>query len=282
MASDDEAKKELHEVGIKISKGFPLARTSLASMESLSLPLVQEVVLSADMQCEKCQKRIADIITKMNVETESVVVNVLEKKVTLTFRLPTVGKVITRQITPIIRNPLPKVAIIKRIFRSSRGNANHLHEEMLHLATPFLPLPFWPIQNRKAILGTVHSSPLLEKPCCMIMRINVDCDACCRKLRRIILRMKEIETHMIEKQQRRVCVCGRFVPADVAIKIRKKMNRRVEILEIEEMGGQVENEHEQPERAEETERTEKPHFPTVVYPGQVPSYYPTMPMGQCI
>ena len=27
---------------------------------------VQQVVLSADMQCEKCQKRVADILTKMN------------------------------------------------------------------------------------------------------------------------------------------------------------------------------------------------------------------------
>jgi copper chaperone CopZ len=27
---------------------------------------VQEVVLSADMQCEKCQKRVIDVITKMN------------------------------------------------------------------------------------------------------------------------------------------------------------------------------------------------------------------------
>ncbi|OIW04667.1 hypothetical protein TanjilG_07802 [Lupinus angustifolius] len=122
MAFDEgDAKKELHEVGIKISKGFPISGTSLASMESLSLPLVQEVVLSADMQCEKCLKRITDIITKMNVETESVVVNVLEKKVTLTFRLSKVGKVITRKITHINRNPLPKVAIIKRIFGSSSG-----------------------------------------------------------------------------------------------------------------------------------------------------------------
>ncbi|KAE9605682.1 hypothetical protein Lalb_Chr10g0099931 [Lupinus albus] len=116
----------------------------------------------------------------------------------------------------------------------------------------------------------------------MIMRINVDCDACCRKLRRIILRMKEIETHMIEKQKRTVCVCGRFVPADVAIKIRKKMNRRVEILEVEELGGEVENEHEQLETAVETEITEKPHIPMVLYPGQVPSYHPSMPMGQCM
>ncbi|KAG5035045.1 hypothetical protein JHK87_009955 [Glycine soja] len=50
--------KELEKVGLKISKSFPLTRTTLASMESLSLPVVQEIVLSADMQCEKCQKRL--------------------------------------------------------------------------------------------------------------------------------------------------------------------------------------------------------------------------------
>ncbi|KAE9605683.1 hypothetical protein Lal_00025024 [Lupinus albus] len=114
MAFEDDAKKEVQEVSIKISKAFPLSATSLASMESLSLPMVQEVVLSADMQCEKCLKRINDIIAKMN-ETESVVFNVLEKKVTLTFRLLTVDKVVTQQITPINKNLLPKVAII--IFR---------------------------------------------------------------------------------------------------------------------------------------------------------------------
>lgn len=47
--------------------------------------------------------------------------------------------------------------------------------------------------------------------------------------------VEEIETHLIEKQHNRVSVGGRFVPADVAIKIRKKMNRRVEILEIQEL-----------------------------------------------
>lgn len=46
---------------------------------------------------------------------------------------------------------------------------------------------------------------------------------------------EEIETHLIEKQHLRVSACGRFKPADVAIKIRKKMNRRVEILEIKEL-----------------------------------------------
>lgn len=55
-------------------------------------------------------------VIDFSAETESVVVNVLEKKVVLTFRLPTIGKVISQQITPV-----PKVAIIRRIFRSSRS-----------------------------------------------------------------------------------------------------------------------------------------------------------------
>ncbi|CAK9186319.1 unnamed protein product [Ilex paraguariensis] len=71
----------------------------------------------------------------------------------------------------------------------------------------------------------------------MVMRINLDCNACCRKLRRILLNMKGVETHLIEEQSCRVSVCGRFHPADLSIKIRKKMNRRVEILEIQGASG---------------------------------------------
>ncbi|KHN04684.1 hypothetical protein glysoja_049886, partial [Glycine soja] len=77
--------------------------------------------------------------------------------------------------------------------------------------------------------------------CWMVMRINVDCNSCCRKLRRIILRMKAIENHIIEKH---VFVLGRFEPGDVAIKIKKKMNTRVEILEVQEKEDEAQNEGE--------------------------------------
>jgi len=56
-----------------------------------------------------------------SAETESVVVNVMEKKVVLTFRLTTIGKVISQQIAPLPTTTVPKVAIIKRIFRFSRS-----------------------------------------------------------------------------------------------------------------------------------------------------------------
>lgn len=52
--------------------------------------------------------------------------------------------------------------------------------------------------------------------------------------------IEEIESHLIEKQQRSVYVSGIFRPSDVAIKIRKKMNRRVEILEIQEFNATME------------------------------------------
>ena len=80
--------------------------------------------------------------------------------------------------------------------------------------------------------------------------------------------IEEIESHFIDKQERRLIVCGRFVPSDVAIKIKKKMNRRVEILEVQEFSGengQNLNEQEQP-----AEMPPNPNpTPMVIYPGQV-------------
>ncbi|XP_022945538.1 uncharacterized protein LOC111449743 isoform X2 [Cucurbita moschata] len=97
-------------IGVRKLKIFPHA-SSLASVESLSLPLVsafslylrrfssspaeinalwsvilqvQEIVFAADIGCAECQKKLANILAKMN---ESVVVNLLDKKVILTRKL---------------------------------------------------------------------------------------------------------------------------------------------------------------------------------------------------
>ncbi|MCE5166253.1 hypothetical protein HAX54_016445 [Datura stramonium] len=61
-------------------------RVTLASIESLSVPLVQEVVFLADYRCTKCQQRVAQVMSKMNGETKSILISVLEKKVTLTCK----------------------------------------------------------------------------------------------------------------------------------------------------------------------------------------------------
>lgn len=55
----------------------------------------------------------------------------------------------------------------------------------------------------------------------------------------------ELETHLIEKQTR-VIVCGRFIPQDVAIKIKKKTNRRVETLEIHDLSENDADQHDGP------------------------------------
>lgn len=47
----------------------------------------------------------------------------------------------------------------------------------------------------------------------------------------------EVETHVIEKKERKIIVCGQLRPSDVAVKLQKKMKRRVEILEIEDLTG---------------------------------------------
>uniref|UniRef100_A0A0E0B2T6 Agenet domain-containing protein n=1 Tax=Oryza glumipatula TaxID=40148 RepID=A0A0E0B2T6_9ORYZ len=46
--------------------------------------------------------------------------------------------------------------------------------------------------------------------------------------------LQELESHLIDRKHGRVSVFGAFSPQDVAIKIRKRTNRRVEILEVRE------------------------------------------------
>ncbi|XP_047941143.1 uncharacterized protein LOC125214933 isoform X2 [Salvia hispanica] len=88
--------------------GRRLSETTLAAVESLALPLVQEVVFLADFRCPKCQRRVAEIMAKMNGETQSVVISVLEKTVTLTCE----GK-------PASRNSWSKTPLLLRLLRYS-------------------------------------------------------------------------------------------------------------------------------------------------------------------
>ncbi|KAK8657607.1 hypothetical protein V6N13_035837 [Hibiscus sabdariffa] len=109
-------KKETRRPQLNNPKSFLLPGTSLASVESLSMPLVQEVVISADIGCSVCQKKIADIISRMN-DTDSVLVNLLENKVTLTCTYP---KLASSQVPVVYRKSLSTMAIIKRFFRYPR------------------------------------------------------------------------------------------------------------------------------------------------------------------
>ncbi|CAN4088859.1 unnamed protein product [Withania somnifera] len=77
------------------------------------------------------------------------------------------------------------------------------------------------------------------------MRINIDCKGCYMKVSRALLTIPELETRFIEKNHSRVIVCGNFVPQDVAIKIRKKTNRRVEILEIQDLSAKDDEKQDQ-------------------------------------
>lgn len=124
----------------------------------------------------------------------------------------------------------------ERISKRQSGSWNISWSILIHILQfrPLLSIYFLKPSNLDTDSCKLPKFMQERQILCMVMRINLDCNGCCRKLRRILLNMKEIEAHLIEKQQCRVSVCGRFRPSDVAIKIRKKMNRRVEILEIQE------------------------------------------------
>lgn len=116
MDVDYEATKEVIEVFKSEKSSYLFPQTSLGFMESLTVPHVQEVVLSADMRCKECQKRISDMISRFN-EPESVVVNLSEKKVTIICKYINGPRkqIVTRQ-----KNIFSKVALIKRIFGPSK------------------------------------------------------------------------------------------------------------------------------------------------------------------
>lgn len=105
----------------------------------------------------------------------------------------------------------------------------------------------------------------------------------------LLLFDEAIETHMIEKERYhsyRVIVFGRFKPSDVAIKIRKKMNRRVEILDFEEMEPADENPPPPPPPSQDqiqapNHNHQIPMFPTLDHDHhhhhhQMPSIFPSL------
>ncbi|KNA03148.1 hypothetical protein SOVF_211920 isoform A [Spinacia oleracea] len=98
------------------NSGVLFPQTSLGFIESLTMPHFQEVVISADVRCTDCQKRILDMISRFD-ETESVVVSLSDKKVIITCKYIKGSRkqIITRQ-----NNIFGKVSLFKRIFGSSR------------------------------------------------------------------------------------------------------------------------------------------------------------------
>ncbi|KAI3744319.1 hypothetical protein L1987_57398 [Smallanthus sonchifolius] len=97
--------------------------TTLATIESLTFPLVQEVVLLADFRCKNCQDRVADIVSRLNGETESMEISLMEKKVTITLssRHTKRAKMSENKVQPVAsyKNRANKFSLMKSLFCSS-------------------------------------------------------------------------------------------------------------------------------------------------------------------
>lgn len=115
---DEDSNTETTKIGVEDYKKGLTPRITLASVESLTLPLVQEIVLLADFGCKGCQEKVATMMSRLNGETVSIEVSSSEKKVTLTCIYPTSDKNPT-QVARIHKSPVNKSSLIKRLFRSS-------------------------------------------------------------------------------------------------------------------------------------------------------------------
>ncbi|GJW21145.1 hypothetical protein Tco_0031767, partial [Tanacetum coccineum] len=65
VIDQNEDQKDV-EFACKNMNKMAIIPTTLATFESLTFPLVQEVVLLADFRCKRCQDRVADILSRLN------------------------------------------------------------------------------------------------------------------------------------------------------------------------------------------------------------------------
>ncbi|CAH1416881.1 unnamed protein product [Lactuca virosa] len=125
MAVVHQNEEEEEETVFEKKKNMAVVPTTLATFESLTFPLVQEVVLLADFQCKRCQDRVADILSRLNGEAESVEFSLTEKKVTVTLNRrhdPRTAKMPENELQNngiYKNNPSNKFSLVKRMFSSS-------------------------------------------------------------------------------------------------------------------------------------------------------------------
>ncbi|XP_066347415.1 heavy metal-associated isoprenylated plant protein 19-like isoform X1 [Miscanthus floridulus] len=68
----------------------------------------------------------------------------------------------------------------------------------------------------------------------MEMKVYMHCDACEKKVRRTISKVKGVETIEVDREENKVTVTGDFEPEKVVKKIKKKTGKKAEIMAPEE------------------------------------------------
>nr|CAB3485039.1 unnamed protein product [Digitaria exilis] len=66
------------------------------------------------------------------------------------------------------------------------------------------------------------------------LKVYMHCDACERKVRRVVNKVEGVETVEIDREENKVTVTGDFEPEKVVKKIKRKTGKRAEILIPEE------------------------------------------------
>ncbi|XP_057840827.1 heavy metal-associated isoprenylated plant protein 20 [Cryptomeria japonica] len=65
----------------------------------------------------------------------------------------------------------------------------------------------------------------------LVLRIKMDCLGCYNKVRKALMKIYDIHSHVIEKKENKVTVSGPFEPEELVKQIAKKTRKKVEVLE---------------------------------------------------
>ncbi|CAH1414026.1 unnamed protein product [Lactuca virosa] len=122
MAAVQEEEED-DEMKLEKSKNLVKLPATLASIESLTFPLIQEVVLMADFRCKMCQDRVANIVSKFNGEMESMEIMIKEKMVILTFT-SRYSRVVKKngkklEVAAFYKDIVNRISCVKRFLRFS-------------------------------------------------------------------------------------------------------------------------------------------------------------------
>ncbi|XP_014495485.1 heavy metal-associated isoprenylated plant protein 6 [Vigna radiata var. radiata] len=191
------------------------------------------VVLRLEMHCEGCVKKIKRVVRNFD-GVEDVKADLLGNKLTV------IGKV----DSAVVRDKLAdktrkKVEIISPQPKKDSGAASKPPEKKVEEKKTE--------EKKPADKKTEEKTP---KQSTVVLKIRLHCDGCIQKIRKIILRIKGVESVKIEGGKDLVTVNGTVEVKELVAYLNEKLKRNVEVVPLKKEGENKQNKKEENKKEE--------------------------------
>ncbi|XP_027931310.1 heavy metal-associated isoprenylated plant protein 6-like [Vigna unguiculata] len=197
------------------------------------------VVLRIEMHCEGCVKKIKRAVRSFN-GVEDVRADLLGNKLTV------IGKVDSAAVRDKLADKTrKKVEIISPQPKKDSGAASKPPEKK--------------VEEKKTEEKKPADKKTEEKPrnSAVVLKIRLHCDGCIQKIRKIILKIKGVESVNIEGGKDLVTVNGTMEVKELVAYLNEKLKRNVEVVPPKKEGEKKEGKNEEKEKEKEKEKGKK-------------------------